>query len=95
MTINNQVIENLKNSLKALQVEIENNGGEFDSTSFDSFPFVIVHTQTCLFQSFEQRHVDVNNELSNEQWEAYIDENSNGFVQEAEDFKNETFANFI
>ncbi len=95
MTINQQVINNLKDALKAFQAEVELNGGEFDTSSLDIYPFTLVHANKCLFQSFEKRHVDLNNELTQIEWEDYIDENSYGFVQEAEDFKNETFANFI
>ena len=94
MTISPQIIEDLQRCVKALQEDIENNGGEWDSSGLNLYPFALVHTHKCLYQSFEKRHVDVNNELTQIEWEDYIDENSYGFVQEAEDFKNETFSLF-
>ena len=94
MTISPQMLEDLQRCVKALQEDTENNGGEWDSSGLNLYPFTLVHTHKCLYQSFEKRHVDLDNKLTAEQWEAYIDEYSNGFVQEAEDFKNETFSNF-
>ena len=59
------------------------------------FIYLYFREKNCLGQSFEKKHLDPENNLTEKEWDTFITYFQNGFTQEATGIAHECFQNFL